>query len=103
MPLGILTQAVREGRLRLTDTRADHPVLRLQHAKEQAGLVDTHLGLHGQQLDRMLDLLDQATAQGEDYRLYLAGEILALFAASRYSTAEVAAIRARVRAAIGQD
>ncbi len=102
MPLGIMRQAIAEGRLSLVETRLDHPVLRLQRAKEELGLEDTHMGLHGHLLRQMLKLLETAAAQGADYAPYLAGEILALFAASRYTDAEAEIVRSRVWSTIGR-
>jgi hypothetical protein len=100
MPLGIMQQAIAQGRLELVDVAPDHPVLRLQRVKEQRGIVDTHLGLRAESLQQMLELLDEAVTQGADYRRYLAGEILGLCAGAEHAAAELDAVRQRVRAAV---
>ena len=100
MPLGILQHCVTVGRLKLVGSQADHPVVRLQHAKVAHGLRDTHLGLQGDTLEKMLGLLESAVADRQDFAPFLAGEIFALTSKSQYSPAQMAAIRQRVERAV---
>ncbi|MCP5315611.1 MAG: hypothetical protein H6955_18775 [Chromatiaceae bacterium] len=101
MPIGLLQIAFDAGRVRLIDTQPDHPVIHLQREKERLGIRDTHLGLHGAQLDAMLQLLEKAVATGADYARYLAGEILAGVAASHSAADEMRAVRDRVMTMLG--
>ncbi len=96
MPVAVSHKAIDEGTLRLVETNPDHPVVRLQREKERQHIQDAHLGLHGKDMRKMLDLLEAATAAGEDYAPYAAGEILALLSHSRNTKSEVNDIRERV-------
>lgn len=101
MPLAIAEQATTEGRLTLIETDDNHPVIRLQRRKEALGIQDAHLGLRGDNLERMLVLLQQAVSAGEDYAPYAAGEVTSLLC-RRHSEPEVAMIRTRVEEAIAR-
>lgn len=101
MPLAIAEQAAAEGRLTLTETDGNHPVIRLQRRKEALGIQDAHLGLRGKNLERMLVLLEQAVSRDEDYASYAAGEVISLLC-RQHSEPEVAMIRARVEEAIAR-
>lgn len=102
MPLGIMAQAIEHGRLALVDVAPDHPIIRLQRAKEARGIADAHMGLRGALLEQMLELLDAAAAQQADYRTFLAGEILTLCSAAEHGEVELAAVRERVNRAIAE-
>lgn len=98
MPLGILQKCIDDQRLAHTDTLPSHPVIQLQRAKEARGLRDTHMGLHGEQLDVMLRFLKTSVAEGAEYAPYLAGEISALLATTELSVQEVASVREQIGA-----
>ena len=102
MPVAVSHKAIEAGTLRLVETTPDHPVIRLQREKERRNIQDAHMGLHGKDMLKMLDLLEAATAAGEDYAPYAAGEILALLSHSRHTKSEVTDIRARVEAAVNR-
>ncbi|MGA7799859.1 MAG: hypothetical protein WCC36_03530 [Gammaproteobacteria bacterium] len=101
MPLAIAEQLTAEGRLSLADTDSGHPVLRLQRRKEALGIHDAHLGLRGENLERMLALLERAVADDEDYTPYAAGEVLSLLC-RLHSDEQVASIRTRVERYMSQ-
>jgi len=91
---------IQNGNLRLVGFEPDHPILRLQRKKEAAGITDAHLGLNNASMIKMLDLLDRATAAGETYTPYAAGEVLALMPRGLYREEELRAIERRVHAAL---
>ena len=76
MPLAIAEQAVDEGRLKLVEQDANHPVMELQHEKERLGISDSHLGLRGEQLKKMLTLMRDAAEENRTYFPYAVGELL---------------------------
>ncbi len=57
---------------------------------------DTHLGLHGTNMRKMLALLEDAARRGESYTPYAVGEIRALTSREWYSPDEIASLEARV-------
>lgn len=77
-PLHAATRGLAEGRLALVGFEPEHPVLLLQRLKEHHQINDTHLGLRGENLRKMLHLLDRAAHVGEAYAPFIAGEILSL-------------------------
>ena len=77
-PLHAAERGLSEGRLVLVGFEPEHPVLLLQRLKEHHQINDTHLGLRGENLRKMLRLLDSAAQVGESYAPYIAGEILSL-------------------------
>lgn len=95
-PLLPVLRGLESGRARLVGFEPDHPVVRLQRAKEALAVGDTHCGLKGEGMAKMLELLDRALAEGEPYYPFAAGEVLGLMAELLYTPLEVAAIRARV-------
>ncbi len=76
MPLAIACKAVEEGSLTLLEHAPYHPVMELQREKERMGISDSHLGLSGAQLKKMLDLLHAAAANDQPYLSYAVGELL---------------------------
>lgn len=84
MPLCVARDALVEGRLKIVGRDEHHPALRLQRAKEKLNVRDTHMGLYGDNLTKMLQLLRDAVARGEDYAAYAAGEIQAMLRGARY-------------------
>ena len=96
LPASVIQLGCRQGRLQLVGYEPDHPILRLQRAKESLDIRDSHLGLHSESMDKMLALLEAAVTADEDYALYAAGEILALLKNVAYSAEEVVAIQAKV-------
>lgn len=78
------------------DTRPDHPIIRLQRARERSGIGDTHLGLHHTDLKRLIALLESAAAEQLVYTSYLAGEILASLTSTNLSRDTQQSLRARV-------
>lgn len=101
MPLGILLQNIELGALTLVDSAPDHPVIRLQRAKEARRLHDTHMGLYGETLAGMLALLDAAVTDAQDYAPFLAGEILTLLDRSRHTETQIGEITHGVQRLIG--
>ncbi len=101
MPLGILQRCIDEARLKHVDTRPNHPAIQLQRAKEERGLRDTHMGLHGDLLDLMLRFLRTAVAEHAEYAPFLAGEITALLATTELPADEIDTVRAEVAEIIG--
>lgn len=95
-PIHAALTGLENGKLKLIGYEPDHPVLRLQRAKEAIGVTDAHMGLNQASLDKMIDLLERAAMVGEAYTLYAAGEILALMPRTLYSEEEVRAIERRV-------
>jgi len=95
-PTSVIHQGIRTGRLKLLDTDPGHPVVRLQRAKEAFGIKDTHLGLRGESLNKMLGLLGVAVAMGEDYAPYIAGEILALIKSAPHTRARLESVKTQV-------
>jgi parvulin-like peptidyl-prolyl isomerase len=73
-------------------------VVRLQRAKERKGIHDIHLGLSEEALARMLELLAEAVAGGEDYAPNAAAEIDAFIDRGLFDRARQAAVRAQVEA-----
>lgn len=84
MPLCVARDAVGEGRLTVVGRDDHHPALRLQRAKELLDIRDTHMGLYGDNLAKMLHLLREALANGEDYAPFAAGEIRRMVEGARY-------------------
>lgn len=78
MPVVIASRAISDGQLTYVATDPCHPVVRLQRVKEFLDVRDTHLGAAGGNIEKMLDLLDEAVRLGENYAPYAAGEILAM-------------------------
>lgn len=76
-PLALVTWGIESGRLRYVGYNADHPALEVQRVKERLEVHDAHLSLSEKSLQRLIDALEDALEQGEEYALYLAGEILA--------------------------
>lgn len=101
MPLAIAKEVTAEGRLTLTGTTTEHPVLRLQRRKESLGIQDAHLGLRGRNLERMLELLERAVADGDDYAPFAAGEVLSLLC-RLHSDEQVETVRGRVEQAMAR-
>lgn len=95
-PISVLTQGLQEGKLRHIGAQPDHPLIRLQRRKEAAGIADAHLGLHGDDMERMFELLEMAAAEGIPYAPYAAGEIIAFTARAPFSDEALSEIRARV-------
>lgn len=78
MPLAIAEAALLDGRLEWLMYDPEHPVIELQRVKESMEIPDSHLGLKGPFLTRMLVLLENAVASGAPYAPYAAGEIISL-------------------------
>ncbi|MFW2373678.1 MAG: hypothetical protein ACN4GM_11205 [Gammaproteobacteria bacterium] len=88
-PVFSAQKGIEGGYLKLIETNIDHPVMQLQRDKEKRGIPDAHMGLHGESLDKMFQLLEQAVADGLPYAPYAAGEILALIDREDFSEKEV--------------
>lgn len=95
-PLHAALTGLENGNLKRIGYEPDHPVLRLQRAKEALGITDAHMGLNQASLDKMIDLLERAAMVGETYTPYAAGEIIALMPRTLYSEEEALAIERRV-------
>ena len=96
MPIGILEQCLAQGTLSYVETQLDHPIIRLQRAKQEFGISDAHLGLHGKQLQKMLQLLEYSVENAFDYVPHLAGEILSLVVRESISGDELRDLHAKV-------
>ena len=74
--------AVGEGmahaRVSLVGYEPDHPMIRLQRAKEACGIRDTAPRLPGDMLEKMVALMKQALVEDREVALYAAGEIIGL-------------------------
>lgn len=101
MPLCVARDALVEGRLKIVGRDEHHPALRLQRAKEQMNVRDTHMGLYGDNLAKMLQLLRDAVATGKDYAAYAAGEIQAMLQGARYRFRDLDAVQEELQAILG--
>ena len=77
-PLHAAERGLHEGHLHWIGYDPEHPVLLLQRLKEERQISDTHLGLRGENLRKMLRLLDAAARSGDPCTPFVAGEILCL-------------------------
>lgn len=84
-PLFSAEKGIEAGYLKLVETDTNHPVMQLQRAKEKFDIHDVHLGLHGESLNKMMQLLEQAVTNGLSYAPYLAGEILSFINSANHS------------------
>lgn len=96
LPLHPLHQGLENGRLRYVESESDHPMLQLQRVKELYQVRDTHLGLAGDNIDKMLAILEDSIANQQDYAAYAAAEILTLLSESLCTPEEEQRIRGRV-------
>lgn len=101
MPLCVARDALVEGRLKIVGRDEHHPALRLQRAKEQMNVRDTHMGLYGDNLAKMLQLLRDALASGKDYAAYAAGEIQAMLRGARYRYRNLDVVQEELQAILG--
>ncbi|MCG6937380.1 MAG: hypothetical protein LJE83_04315 [Gammaproteobacteria bacterium] len=95
-PLDAARKGLEGGYLKLISTDIEHPVIQLQRAKEKFGVSDIHMGLHGELLEMMFELLGHAVANAIAYAPFAAGEILAFSDRALLSKQELAEIRKRV-------
>jgi hypothetical protein len=95
-PLFSAQKGIEGGCLELIETDPDHPVMQLQREKEKLDINDVHLGLHGESLDKMFQLLEQAAAKGLSYAPYAAGEILAFIGSANHSKEQIQKIKSMV-------
>ncbi len=75
-PATLVESGIVSGKLRYVGESLDHPAIAVQRVKEKLGVRDAHLSISQLALERLLDALHTATDAGEEYALYLAGEIL---------------------------
>jgi hypothetical protein len=92
-PLFSAQKGIDNGSLKLIKTDADHPVIQLQRAKENFDIRDPHMGLHGDALNKMIELLEHSVASDYPYAAYLAGEILAFIKSANHSAMHAAEIK----------
>lgn len=97
-PASLVPPALAAGRLRYIGCDTDHPGVRAQRLKEALGVRDVHLSINGRQLERLLDALRTAVADGEELATYLAGEILSATARSALLMEREATVAATVHA-----
>jgi hypothetical protein len=95
-PLFSAEKGLEGGYLKLVKTDPQHPVVQLQRTKEKLSISDVHMGLQGESLDKMLELLEQAVTTCESYAAYAAGEILAFMDRAYHNKQEAEIIRQRV-------
>lgn len=84
-PAPLIEEGLRKGLISLVGEEPEHPMVRLQREKETLQIQDTHLGLDDERVNRMLDLLQNATERGADTAPYVAGEILSSLDRSNFS------------------
>lgn len=95
-PLDAARKGVEGDFLKLVDTNFQHPVVHLQRDKEKLGICDIHLGLHGEHLNKMLNLLTSAVREDKPYAPFVAGEILAFTRRALHSNSDITNIRKQV-------
>ncbi len=96
LPLHPLQRGLESGRLRYVESEADHPMLQLQRVKELHQVRDTHLGLAGDNIDKMLAILEDAIEKQLSYAPYAAAEILTLLSESLCAPDQEQRVRNRV-------
>lgn len=96
-PLDAARKGIEGEYLKLVDTDVDHPLVHLQRDKEKLGIRDIYLGLHGENLSKMLELLKHAVHDGKPYAPFVAGEILTFIQRAVHTKKDVAEIRKYVR------
>jgi len=96
-PLFSAQKGIEEGYLELIETDIDHPVMQLQREKENLDINDVHMGLQGESLNKMFQLLEQAVANGLSYAPYAAGEILAFVDRANHSKKQTEYIKNLVK------
>ncbi|MCG6938720.1 MAG: hypothetical protein LJE83_11210 [Gammaproteobacteria bacterium] len=95
-PIDAARKGIQGDYLKLVYTDIDHPAVHLQRYKEKLGISDIHLGLYGEHLNKMTELLRLAAGEGRPYAPFVAGEILAFIKRALHSKEDVTAIRRRV-------
>lgn len=96
LPLYPLTKGLESGRLRYVDDLLDHPIVQLQRVKEAMQVRDTHMGIAGVNIERMMAILEDAVAHDRGYAPYAAAEILTLLNDSLCTASEKQRICERV-------
>ena len=71
-------------------------MLQLQRVKELHQVRDTHLGLAGDNIDKMLAILEDSIENQHEYAAYAAAEILTLLSESLCTPQEEQRVRSRV-------
>lgn len=97
-PISVIIGGLQQGTVKLVGEEPHHPILQLQRAKEAHDIVDTHLGLHGERLTKMLTLLRHAVDQNVPYAPQAAAEITALLDRTAHNAEQVAEIEQEVAA-----
>ena len=92
-PLFSAEKGIEGGYLKLIKTDIEHPVMQLQRDKEKFDISDVHMGLHGESLKKMFQLLERAVANGLSYAPYAAGEILAFIDRANHSKIQAEKIK----------
>ena len=100
-PATLVESGIESGRLRYVGGALDHPALAVQRIKERLGVRDAHLSISQHSLERLLDALRTATDAGEQYALYLAGEILSAVSRSAFLINQREQLSATVYAVLG--
>ncbi|MBU1190083.1 MAG: hypothetical protein KKA36_00770 [Gammaproteobacteria bacterium] len=75
-PVKLIEWGVESGRLSYIGKIPEHPAIQVQRVKEQLGVRDTHLSIPLLCIERLVEALRAAVDSGEDYAVYLAGEII---------------------------
>lgn len=91
-PARAISEGLAAERVKLVDFCPDHPMIRLQRAKEAYGIRDTALGLPRDRLEKMLKLVKQLVDKDREVALYAAGEIIELLQRTALPKAEVKAV-----------
>jgi hypothetical protein len=95
-PLFSAQKGIEGGYLELIETNINHPVMQLQRDKEKFDINDVHMGLHGESLNKMFQLLERAVTKGLSYAPYAAGEILAFIDRANHSNKQAEYIKNQV-------
>lgn len=75
-PVKLIEWGVESGRLSYVGKLSEHPAIQVQRVKEKLGVQDTHLSIPLSCIKLLIEALRAAVDSGEDYAVYLAGEII---------------------------
>jgi hypothetical protein len=100
-PAWAISEGMAAERARLVDFCPDHPMIRLQRAKEVWGIRDTALGLPRQALEQMVALMRQAMTDDKDMAVYAAGEIIELLKRTPLPRAQTKSIERHLDKVLG--
>lgn len=91
-PAFAISEGLAERRVSLVGDDPEHPMIRLQRAKEAWDIRDAALGLPRDKLEKMFALMKQALMEDAEVALYAAGEIIELMQRTPLPGAQAKAI-----------